>query len=47
MCAVPKPISDLFQTNNYHSYGTRSSQSLGTPIGKSEEIYQTFTYIGS
>ena len=37
---VPKPISDLFQTNNnYHSYGTRSSQSLRT-------IYQTFTYIG-
>ena len=26
---VPKPISDLFQTNNnYHSYSTRNSQSL-------------------
>ena len=45
---VPKPISDLFQTNNnYHSYGTRSSQSLRTPIGRSEAIYQTFTYIES
>ena len=45
---VPKPISDLFQTNNnYHSYSTRNSQSLRTPIGKSEAIYQTFTYIGS
>ena len=38
---VAKPISDLIQTNNnYHSYGTRSSQSLRTPIVK---IYQTFT----
>ena len=37
---VPKPISDLFQTNNnYHSYGTRSSQSLHTPISRSEAIY--------
>ena len=45
---VPKPISDLFQPNdNYHSYSTRNSQSLRTPIGKSEAIYQTFTYIGS
>ena len=47
---VPKPISDLFQTNdNYHSYtcSTRNSQALRTPIGKSEAIYQTFTYIGS
>ena len=47
---VPKPISNLFQiNNNYHSYmyGTRSSQSLRTPIGRSEAIYQTFTYIGS
>ena len=41
---VAKPISDLIQTNNnYHSYGTRSSQSLRTPIVKSEVIYQTFT----
>ena len=45
---VLKPISDLFQTNdNYHSYITRNSQALRTPIGKSEAIYQTFTYIGS
>ena len=45
---VPRPISDLFQTNNnYHSYSTRNSQSLRTPIGKSEAIYQTFTYFGS
>ena len=45
---VPKPISDLFQTNdNFHSYSTRNSQALRTPIGKSEAIYQTFTYIGS
>ena len=45
---VPKSISDLFQTNdNYHSYSTRNSQALRTPIGKSEAIYQTFTYIGS
>ena len=44
---VPKPISDLFQTNdNFHSYSTRNSQALQTPIGKSEAIYQTFTYIG-
>ena len=44
---VPKPISDLFQTNhNYHSYGNRSSQSLQTPTGRGEAIYQTFTYIG-
>ena len=42
------PISDLFQTNdNYHSYSTRNSQALRTPIGKSKAIYQTFTYIGS
>ena len=33
--------------NNYHSYSTRNSQSLRTPIGKSEAIYQTFTYFGS
>ena len=45
---LPKPISDLFQTNdNYHSYSTRNSQALRTPIGKSEAIYQTLTYIGS
>ena len=45
---VPKPISELFKTNdNYHSYSTRKSQALPTPIGKSEAIYQTFTYIGS
>ena len=45
---VPKPISDLFQTNNnYHSYSTRNSQSLLTHIGKSGAIYQTFTYFGS
>ena len=26
---IPKPLSDLFQTNNnYHIYRTRSSQSL-------------------
>ena len=44
---ISKSISDLFQTNNnYHSYGTRSSQSLRTPIGRSEAIYQIFTYIG-
>ena len=41
---APKPVSDLFQTNdNYHSYSTRNSQALRTPIGKSEAIYQTFT----
>ena len=45
---VPKPISDLFQTNdNYYNYGTRNSQALRTPIRKSEAIYQTFTYIRS
>ena len=26
---------------------TRNSQALRTPIGKSEAIYQTFTFIGS
>ena len=45
---VLNPISDLFQTNNnYHSYSTNNSQSLRIPIGNSEAIYQTFTYIGS
>ena len=45
---VHKPISNLFQTNdNYNSYSTRNSQPLRTPIGESEAIYQTFTYIGS
>ena len=30
---IPKPISDLFQTNdNYHSYSTRNSQALRAPI---------------
>ena len=44
---IPKPILDLFQTNNnYHSYSARNSQSLRTPIGKSKAIYQTFTYFG-
>ena len=41
---VPKPVSDIYQTNNnYHSYSTRNSQALRTPNGKSEAIYQTFT----
>ena len=41
---VPKPISDLFHTNdNYHSYSTRNSHALRTPIGKSEAIYQAYT----
>ena len=45
---VPKPISDLFQTNdNYPSYSTRNSQGLRPPIDKIEAIYQTFTYIRS
>ena len=36
---VPKPISDLFHTNdNYHSYSTRNSQSLRTPIGKRKQF---------
>ena len=44
---VPKPISDLFHTNNnFHSYSTRNSQSLQILIGKSEAIYQTFTCFG-
>ena len=44
---VAKPISDLIQTNNnYHSYGTCSSQSLRTPIGRSEAIFSKFPYIG-
>ena len=43
---VPKPILDLFQTNNnYHSYSTRNS--LRTPIGKSEAIYQTKLHLQS
>ena len=41
---VPKLISDLFQTdNNYHSYGTRCSQSH--KLQYVEVIYQTFTHI--
>ena len=43
-----KLISDPFQTiNNYHSYRTRSFQSLQTLISRNEATYKTFTYIGS
>ena len=38
---------NTLQNDNFHSYSTRNSQALRTPIGKSEAIYQTFTYIGS
>ena len=39
---VPKNSTQLLNINS-----TRNSQALRTPIGKSEAIYQTFTYIGS
>ena len=44
---VPKPISQLFRTNNeYHQYNTRNGSCLHAPIGKSEAIYHTFKYRG-
>ena len=39
---VPKNSTQLLNINS-----TRNSQALRTPIGKSEAIYQTLTYIGS
>ena len=42
---VPKPISDLFQTNdNYHSYSTRNSQALRTPIGNKMYAMRTRSF---
>ena len=44
---VPSPISFLFRTNiTYHEHNTRSASCLHTPIGRSEAIYQTFSYRG-
>ena len=44
---VPSPISLLFRTNiTYHEHNTRHASCLHTPIGRSEAIYQTFSYRG-
>ena len=44
---VPSPISLLFRTNiTYHEHNTRRDSCLHTPIGRSEAIYQTFSYRG-
>ena len=44
---VPSPISLLFRTNiTYHEHNTRRASCLHTPIGRSEAIYQTFSYRG-
>ena len=42
---VPKPINILFRKNNtYHSYNTRRSDNLHTPVGRTEAIYKTFSF---
>ena len=44
---VPSPIFLLFRTNiTYHEHNTRRASCLHTPIGRSEAIYQTFSYRG-
>ena len=44
---VPSPIPLLFRTNiTYHEHNTRLASCLHTPIGRSEAIYQTFSYRG-
>ena len=44
---VPKPIYILFRKNNtYHSYNTRRSDNLHTPVGRTEAIYKTFSFYG-
>ena len=44
---VPSPISLIFRTNiTYHEHNTRRASCLHTPIGRSEAIYQTFSYRG-
>ena len=41
----PSPISYLFPANiTYHEHNTRSARCLHTSIGRSEAIYQTFSY---
>ena len=32
------------EKNTYHSYNTRRSDNLHTPVGKTEAIYKTFSY---
>ena len=47
-CDVPKPLYALFRINNsYHNYQTRRSESIHVPIGRTEAIYQTFSYFGA
>ena len=42
---VPSPISLLFRTNiTYYEHNTRRASCLQSPIGRSEVIYQTFSY---
>ena len=46
-CDIPKPINILFRKNNtYHSYNTRQSDNLHTPVGRTEAIYKTFSFYG-
>ena len=47
-CDVPKPLHALFRTNNlYHNYQTRRSEYMHVPIGRTEAIYETFSYFGA
>ena len=39
---VPKPIYILFRTNIV--YNTRTSDNLHTPVGRTEDIYKTFSF---
>ena len=42
---VSKPIYILFRKNNsYHSYNTRKSDNLHTPVGRTEAMYKTFSF---
>ena len=44
---VPSLNYFLFWTNiTYHEHNTRRASCLHTPIGRSEAIYQTFSYRG-
>ena len=44
---VPSPISLLFRTDiTYYEHNTRRASCFQSPIGRSEAIYQTFSYRG-
>ena len=36
----------LEKNNTYHSYNTRRSDNLHTPVGRTEAIYKTFSFYG-